>query len=268
VLLFYVWLGGAGAFFAIALVRVLRFEAALRKATCPDTALQSRANLLAERIGLKRTPPIQLVPGRLSPMLWGIGWAGLIIPADRRQRLDADRRDALLLHELAHFKRGDHWVRWLELAAGTLFWWHPVVWLARTQLREAEEQCCDAWVVWTLPEARRVYASALMDTVDFLSEGRSVLPALASGIGRVRHLRRRLTMIMRGNTPRRLPRLALTGLMAGGLAFGTLGTSWGDDRPGQPKDEPPTERRGERERRVEEERRVEPEPNEPDPPLP
>ena len=67
----------------------------------------------------------------------------------------------LLLHELAHLKRRDHWVRWLELVVAGLYWWHPVVWWARRALREAEEQCCDAWVVWAMPDRSRTYASCL-----------------------------------------------------------------------------------------------------------
>jgi hypothetical protein len=136
-------------------------------------------------------------------MLWPFrGAAALFLPAGLLARLTAEQRDALLIHELAHLKRRDHWVRLIEFLAATLYWWLPVVWWARRELREAEEQCCDAWVVWALPSARRAYALALVETVDFLSEAREPLPMLASGLGHVRDLKRRVTMIMRGATPR------------------------------------------------------------------
>src|SRR5205823_693173 len=96
------------------------------------------------------------------------------------------------------------WVRLLELAVTALYWWHPAVWWARRELREAEEQCCDAWVVWALPQARRTYALALVETVDFLSGAPAALPSAASGVGPVDDLRKRVTMIMRGTTPRAL----------------------------------------------------------------
>ena len=38
------------------------------------------------------------------------------------------------------------------MAVTAAFWWLPVVWWVRRTLREAEEQCCDAWVVWTFPD--------------------------------------------------------------------------------------------------------------------
>jgi hypothetical protein len=58
--------------------------------------------------------------------------------------------------------------------------------------------------VSTLPDAGRTYASALLDTLDFLSTAQAAVPPLASGLSQLADLKRRLTMIMRGNTPRSL----------------------------------------------------------------
>ncbi len=102
--------------------------------------------------------------------------------------------------------RGDDRVRWLEQAITALYWWLPTVWWARAALREAEERCCDAWVVWGLPGASRAYAETLIETVDFLGTAATgpVVPASASGFGRVHNLKRRVTMLMQGKTQRRL----------------------------------------------------------------
>ena len=98
-------------------------------------------------------------------------------------------------------------------------------------LREAEEQCCDAWVVWAIPGAARTYAEALLDTVDFLSGAEPSVPWAASGLGHVRHLKRRLVMILNGTTPRALSWsgvLATLGLCA---ALLPLSPSWADEPP-------------------------------------
>ena len=76
--------------------------------------------------------------------------------------------------------------------------------LARRALREAKEQCCDAWVFRVLPDAVRTYAETLLQTVDCLSGAGPAVPVAASGLGDVHHLKRRLIMIMKGNTPRTL----------------------------------------------------------------
>jgi hypothetical protein len=151
-------------------------------------------------------------------MVWAMAHAPrLLLPAMLLERLDPEQQTALLIHELAHIRRRDHWVRILELVATGLYWWHPVVWWARREIHEAEEQCCDAWVVWALAGAGRAYALALLKTVDFFSGARTFLPMAASGIGQLPHLRRRLVMIMQGQTPRSLSSAGVLSVVGLGL---------------------------------------------------
>jgi hypothetical protein len=64
-----------------------------------------------------------------------------------------------------------------------------------------------------------------LDTLDFLSAAPPAVPLLASGLGQVSDLKRRLTMIMRGTTPRALGwRGALTVLSLGALLLPVLPT--------------------------------------------
>lgn len=252
------WLAGAIAVLLITAARAARFQWALRGAMAASPEMLAQVNRLAARMGLRSAPGVVLVAGRVSPLLWGmLGRPRLVLPYHFWKQIEPSRREALIVHELAHYCRGDHWVRVIEALVSVLFWWHPVVWLARRQLREAEEQCCDAWVIWTLPESRRDYASALVDTLDFLAESRPLLPALASGVGEVLHLRRRVTMIMRGNTPRRLPRLALLGLLGAGLALVSLGAGFADEPPkkDRPDRDPPLKERRDDERKRDVDRR-------------
>ena len=102
-----------------------------------------------------------------------------------------------------------------------LYWWNPVVWWARRALREAEEQCCDAWAVGAMPRRARTYAAALMAALDFISGAPTAEIAAASAvIGGRRHvtcLQRRMRMIVRAKTPRGLSwagRLGVLGLAA------------------------------------------------------
>ncbi|MBY0228297.1 MAG: hypothetical protein K2W96_03345, partial [Gemmataceae bacterium] len=173
---------------------------------------------LAARLGLRRAPRVLLAPGRVPPFLsaaWGT--PVVVVPADLWARLPDDQREALLLHELAHLARGDHWVRRLELLVLALYWWCPVAWIACRALRQAEEECCDAWVLWASPEAGSAYAGALVETLAFLSERPAGLPIAACGAGPVFALNRRLSMILQGTTPRRLSRAGLLLVALAGL---------------------------------------------------
>ncbi len=211
------WVSGSAAWLALALWRIARFRRVLMRADPADPSLVEWVGSLSGRLGLGRPPEVRMVPGRVSPMVLALGGRPrLVIPSDLWKRLDGSQREALLVHELAHLKRKDHWVRAVELVATGLFWWNPVLWWARRGLHRAEEECCDLWVVWALPESARTYASALVEAIEFLSAGRPGLPVGASGMGAVADLSRRIGMIMRGTTPKGLSRLGLVGTI--GLA--------------------------------------------------
>jgi hypothetical protein len=161
-------------------------------------------------------------------MIWPIGLRPrLLIPQGLLDRLTLEQRDTLLTHELAHLHRRDHWVRGLELLVMGIFWWHPIVWWGRQAIREAEEECCDAWVLWVLPASSRAYASALVEALDFLAGARpAMLPPAACGLGQFQTLKRRLTMILTGTTPRALPRLGFLAVLGLGFLLPVLPT-WG-----------------------------------------
>jgi bla regulator protein blaR1 len=216
---FGVWLVGSAITLLVSSWRIIRFQLMLREAEPVNEDMQERVNELALKLGVNTPPSVWWISGVLSPMIWAVGGRPrLLIPIDFWKSLDERQRSTLLAHELAHLCRGDHLVRFLELAVTALYWWHPVVWGARRALRAVEEQCCDAWVVWAFPEAAKAYAETLVETIDFLNRSGPCEPLLASGFGRVRHLRKRLTMIMNGTTPRHLG----TGGTLGALALALL----------------------------------------------
>jgi bla regulator protein BlaR1 len=214
------WITGSVVIALLTLCRTLAFARCLRRLRPAPAHIQEIIQSLGCKLGLRSTPVLSVAPMRMPPLVWGRGSrARIIVPARLWEGLDREQRETLLVHELAHLRRGDQWVRLLETVARTLYWWHPVVWIAAHELREAEEQCCDAWAVWALPGAAKSYARALVDTVDFLTQQGKPLPAGASGIGQVQDLKRRLIMIMRGTTPRKLSPLTAAGLVIlGGAA--------------------------------------------------
>ncbi|MFI5378978.1 MAG: LCCL domain-containing protein [Tepidisphaerales bacterium] len=132
---------------------------------------------------------------------------------------------------LAHLKRRDHWVGWLELLAGCVWWWNPLYWYVRHQLRENAELACDAWVVGTLPRGRRAYAEALLAVCESMSRPAAPMPALGVGTGGRRFLRRRLTMIIQEHVPFRLPR---TGLLVAALLTILNVPAWSQKAPDDP----------------------------------
>src|SRR5439155_11346089 len=130
------WLAGTVGCLGLAVARGAAFGRLLRHAEPAPAAWQRTCDRVARRLGLRRGPGVWLVRGPVSPLLWaGFGRPRLVLPAGLTERMNGARRVSLLAHELAHLRRGDHLVRWLELAATAAYWWHPVVWWARRGLR-------------------------------------------------------------------------------------------------------------------------------------
>jgi beta-lactamase regulating signal transducer with metallopeptidase domain len=204
------WLGSAFVL-GRSLWLMRRFGRLLRLAELAPEELQEEARAVAGRLGLRRPPAVWLVPGAVPPMVWAVGRVYLLFPAALVGRLDPEARRGLLAHELAHVRRRDHWVRWLELAALTVFWWHPLAWWARRELHHHEELCCDALAATAA--SPRSYASAMLDVVDFLADGPGGVPALASGLSTARALRIRITRVLTGTARGKLGGAARAGLV-------------------------------------------------------
>ncbi len=205
--LFAAWMAATGLLAAGQIGRILRFRRRLRLAvTAPDDLVEEAARI-AERIG-GRVPELLVVPDLGTPLLWCLGRPKLLLPAHLVKTIDRERWRGILVHELAHLRRGDHWVSRLELVAGLIWWWNPLYWLTRARLEAEAELACDAWVVWALPQDRLAYAETLFDIGSALSRAVSPAPALgAAGSGRF--LERRLIMILHERVPCRLSPLVL-----------------------------------------------------------
>jgi bla regulator protein BlaR1 len=231
---FAAWLAGVGLWGGVIARHTLALWALLRRGRPADKATETRTDHWAEAMGLRRVPEVVSVEGAVSPMLWALGGrARLILPRELWVDLTCEQRDALLIHELAHYKRRDHWVRLLELVATGAFWWLPTVWWARRRLRAAEEQCCDAWVTSVLEGSERAYATALLDTLDFLARSpRADAPLLtASGMGQFHDLQGRISMILQGKSPRALSGLGRASVLGLSLAMLPAGLTFAQSEP-------------------------------------
>ena len=222
-----IWLLGS-IYFAMANTnRIRRFKAATRDNESAPVEIQVMVRKIGATLELKSLPSIRMTTAWLPPSVWfdGIG-AQLIFPKKLFCRLGSTARQAIVAHELTHVRRGDHLVRWFELFATTLLWWHPLVWLARRKIRECEEECCDSRVLELIPDSSRIYATALVDTLDFLSERQRHALPLVTTIHSFGSIERRIHMLSR---PRknRLNRPIMT--LIGVLTALPLVTSFADE---------------------------------------
>jgi beta-lactamase regulating signal transducer with metallopeptidase domain len=117
----------------------------LRRKDCsavPSTML-SRCRALQERLGLARVIRYCECAHLQAPAV--IGWFRpvVLLPVTALTGLSEEQLRAVIAHELAHIKRLDAFFNLFQIAAETLFFYHPAVWWLNHRIRAERENCCD-----------------------------------------------------------------------------------------------------------------------------
>ncbi|MBI4752395.1 MAG: polysaccharide deacetylase family protein [Acidobacteria bacterium] len=116
---------------------------------------------LQQRLNLNRK--IQTLVSTLveSPITFGSVKPVILIPASAITGLSSQQLEAILLHELAHIRRHDYLVNWVQSLAEALLFYHPAVWWFSRDIRQEREHCCDDTAV-ELTQNALEYAQALV----------------------------------------------------------------------------------------------------------
>jgi beta-lactamase regulating signal transducer with metallopeptidase domain len=162
-----VWAAGLLAFAILLAVRV----AALRRwhdreregLTIPPWYHQLLVET-AGRLGVGRLPAIVFSDRLLSPAVCGVAHPTMYLPREYLDRLSPEEAEHVLLHEMAHIKRGDLWLHGVGLLVQIVYWFNPLVALARRRTQHVREICTDLTVASVLRERTSGYRATLVAT--------------------------------------------------------------------------------------------------------
>ncbi|QEM11266.1 M56 family metallopeptidase [Mucilaginibacter rubeus] len=114
-----------------------------RQVSEPAAYWKNRVELLCEKLQLKQAVKL-LESGYVKmPMVIGHLKPVILIPAGLLAGLPPEQVEAVLLHELAHIRRHDYIVNFLQTIAETVFFFNPgLLWISAL-LRDERENCCD-----------------------------------------------------------------------------------------------------------------------------
>ncbi|HEV3138813.1 MAG TPA: M56 family metallopeptidase [Pirellulales bacterium] len=193
----------------------------VRHAGPAPECVRNQVGQMAREMGV-RSMPVLVLPGVASPFVWCLGRLTMIWPEHLASESQLARLRGVIVHELAHIRRRDHWIIWLELIVGILWWWNPLAWIVRRRVDEAAEIACDALVVSVFPEGRREYAEALLElSLPFKSS--DPVPAMGVNAGERKSFERRLMMILSNTVT---SRISLRGLILIGIVALAALPSW------------------------------------------
>ena len=166
-----VWAVGAAAVMAWLLLGAWMLGRISRRALpVTDPEWVDLVERCADELGLRRPIHLATTDQVAVPCAWGVWQPQVLIPAVA-DSWSADRRRAVLLHELAHVARRDCLVQTLAQVACAMLWFHPLAWLASWRLRVERERACDDLVLGADTSATD-YADHLLAVVRSLRQRR------------------------------------------------------------------------------------------------
>jgi beta-lactamase regulating signal transducer with metallopeptidase domain/tetratricopeptide (TPR) repeat protein len=133
---------------------------------------------LSEKLGVSRPIRLLFSEDLAVPVTTGVSRPIVLLPESAR-RWNDERRRVVLLHELAHVKRADWVALVIGQVAAAVYWFHPLAWSVRIQMRKDCERACDDLVLASGTRAS-VYAAHLLSIIRSLRLSRQrALPAVA-----------------------------------------------------------------------------------------
>jgi DNA-binding beta-propeller fold protein YncE len=146
------------------LVQRARFVRGLIIASTPATA--EFAGVLGQcrrEIGVRLKADMRISETIPSPAVCGFVRPTVVIPATLVDKLSPEGLKAILIHELAHIKRGDLWVNSIQTFLQVVYFYNPFVWFANSVIRRVCEEAVDETVLVTLGGTAADYSNTLID---------------------------------------------------------------------------------------------------------
>ncbi len=141
----------AGGYFAGVLVMLARLFLALRggrglrRQSRPVTEPALRATIARAAVAfhLHVMPAVAWCERVAVPTVVGLLKPTILLPLSLSSGLSPEQVEMLLLHELAHLRRHDHWVNLAQWIVETAMFFHPAVWWVSRRIRAEREIACD-----------------------------------------------------------------------------------------------------------------------------
>ncbi|MFI4911620.1 MAG: M56 family metallopeptidase [Sedimentisphaeraceae bacterium JB056] len=163
---FVLWLVGVLVLTVLLCQRFLFVKSLIAQSDKACGDLNELLNSCRSKIGVKRAIELRLTKNMLSPAACGLLNPVILMPAALLDKLSKEKLEAVLLHELAHIKRGDLWLNFLQTLLQIVYFYNPLLWFANAIVRGLREKAVDEMVLAKLGERAGNYSSTLIDVAE------------------------------------------------------------------------------------------------------
>ena len=132
----------------------------------PDE-LQASFQKLSQRTLPWQKATLRLSGSVLGPMVYGVIYPVVLLPTSMITGISPDSIRAILAHELAHIRRWDLVLGYVDRLIEAFFFYHPAIWRMLRLVRREREVACDEFAAATIGHRLKV-ATALVDAMETL----------------------------------------------------------------------------------------------------
>jgi beta-lactamase regulating signal transducer with metallopeptidase domain len=241
--LFIGWIAGALIVLVRATAGSIGTRLMIRHASpVKNTSLNAMLATHTCKLGIKRKIRLLQTPKVLVPLTCGWRRPSILMPIEASDWSNK-RKNIVLLHELAHIKRGDFFLSFLTRMASILYWFNPLVWIAIKRLAIECEHASDDRVLAAGTKATE-YARHLLDIALKATSSRWFSPAGIT-IAKKSNLEARIMSILDNKKPTgkiKLSTVFLTGILALSLILPLASVhTWAQSEKAQEKEQKKTE---------------------------
>jgi beta-lactamase regulating signal transducer with metallopeptidase domain len=194
-LVFLAWLAAVAAMVLLLVQRMFFVRGLVAQSKPAGGSMLDVFERCQRQMRVRRQVGLKLSPVAASPSVCGLFRSIILIPEGLARKLDSQHLKSILLHELAHIKRGDLWVSFVQTLLQIAYIYSPLVWVANAVIRKVREQAVDEMVLAAMGDEAEDYPETLLN-VSRLTFSRPALSLRLVGVveskkalsGRIKHI--------------------------------------------------------------------------------
>ncbi len=180
-IVFMVWAAVVVAMGLLLLQRATFVRGLVAQAQNPTQLMKDAFQFCCGQIGTKGKVGLKVSANTTGPAVCGLLRPVILVPQNLAPTLGSSHLRPVLLHELAHIRRGDLWINLVQTILQIIYFYNPLLWLANAVIRRIREQAVDEAVQVAMGANAQQYPQTLVDVAK-LAFNRPVLSLRLIGV--------------------------------------------------------------------------------------
>jgi beta-lactamase regulating signal transducer with metallopeptidase domain len=162
-IVFMIWAAVVIAMGLLLLQRAIFVVGLVAQAQNPTQLMNDAFQFCCGQMGTKGKVSLKVSANTAGPAVCGLFRPVILVPQNLAPALGSSHLRPVLLHELAHIRRGDLWINLVQTILQIIYFYNPFLWLANAVIRRIREQAVDETVQVAMGANAPQYPQTLVD---------------------------------------------------------------------------------------------------------